>query len=270
MHRQYTLPEGEPYFTSFFDGDCVSYTIFDSQTEMIEEEKRLSKIDNDYNQQMQEYIDSQIEEIEEERKMHDVIKKVLDDNFITDFRTVTTKISTLSETEMVECFEKFIELFDESPNLFDTDTVEHLISMITPKNTYDNRYTMKEIEKEYYPVAELGDYRSWESKEFGDESIITTFGDSHYSYSNEWLESIAKCPEDYDWVEMKKEEVTKMDKRLRITEAISINFDWVEVSGKIRFIWLNDDIVASFHAMEGDIKFRRKFDNFVQFELVAR
>jgi len=61
-----------------------------------------------------------------------------------------------------------------------------------------------------------------------------------------------------------------MDKRLRINEVISINFDKIEVEGNIRFIWYKNCIVASFHKSEADIIFVKKLESFVKFELLYK
>ena len=44
MYRTYRLKGNEKYFIMTWDGDCYSYTVFDSQEEMDEDKKRLKKI----------------------------------------------------------------------------------------------------------------------------------------------------------------------------------------------------------------------------------
>lgn len=58
MYRTYELEGNEKYVISFWDGDCTTYTVFETEEEMKEEKERLKKIDDEYEEKMKRYLES--------------------------------------------------------------------------------------------------------------------------------------------------------------------------------------------------------------------
>ena len=58
MYRTYKLNGNEKYFIHHWDGDCSSYSVFETLEEMNEEKKRLKKIEDEYNEAMKRYLNS--------------------------------------------------------------------------------------------------------------------------------------------------------------------------------------------------------------------
>lgn len=58
MYRTYELTGNEKYFISNWDGDCMSYSVFDSPEEMEQEKQRLKKIEDEYKEAMRRYLNS--------------------------------------------------------------------------------------------------------------------------------------------------------------------------------------------------------------------
>lgn len=60
MIRKYHLTEADKasgLVTSMFDGDCVTYTVYESKEEMEAEKMRLARLDDECKREKQAYAD---------------------------------------------------------------------------------------------------------------------------------------------------------------------------------------------------------------------